>query len=74
MRLFELGRHRARAAMPPKDATGEVFGADANDKGGIVDHFDQPPLIAQLLEGRNGALLEDWLARRWAVHEKAAGK
>lgn len=62
----------AAKLMPGYKVTGEVFGADAKGNGGMVDRFDGEPLVAQLLDGRNGAFLDEWVAKRLAVHAEAS--
>lgn len=57
--------------IPGYKVTGEVFGADAKGNGGMVDRFDGQPLMAMLLDGRNGAFLDEWVAKRLAVHAEA---
>ncbi len=85
MKTFEIqapdGRllRQNHSARPPEDmlmpgykVVGEVFGADAKGNGGMVDRFDGEPLMAQLISGRNGAFLDEWFAKRMAVHEESA--
>lgn len=85
MKTFEIeapdGRllrqnHTSLAEVTPKlktgyKVTGEVFGADAKGNGGMVDRFDSQPLMAMLLDGRNGAFLDEWVAKRLMVHAEA---
>lgn len=75
MRIFEIetpdGRllrqnhpsldHVKNHLLPHYVVRGEVFGADSRGNGGLLDRFDGEPLMAQLLTGRNGEYLRDWL-------------
>ena len=88
MRTFEIespdGRvlrqnHESLEAIKPKllpgyKVIGEVFGADAKGNAGMVDRFDEEPLMAKLLEGRNAAFLDEWIMKRMAVHSQSKRK
>ena len=85
MRIFEIetpdGRllrqshpsldHVKNHLLPHYVVRGEVFGADSKGNGGLVDRFDEEPLIVKLLESRNGSFLDEWIVKRMAVHAAA---